>query len=397
MPHKSIARIEHMVLLPELRLLKTQRSEGRGIQLFVEKTSEFEVCPKCATPARGVYDHRWVKLRDDPVRGDEVILRIRKRRFYCRHCRKPFTEPIDGVRKGYRTTQRYRRRLLWACENFVDLKSVRRNFHCSSALLQRVLYEQLELKRRTRLYPWPSMVGIDEHLFKHEPRLNLRRFVTMIVDQNNRRLMEVVQGKSADELRAALDYIPGREGVRWVALDLSDSYRNFARDFFPNARLVADKFHVLRLLTPAIHRQLKALNLSRDALPLYRVMRQNPFKLTAKWRWTLRTWLADKPALRELYACKEALYRLYRTRGKERAAVALRNLTDAMAFSSLPEVLSLRRTLMRWRREILAYFVCRLTNARTEGFNGKAKLVIRRAYGYKSFRNYRLRLLSACA
>ena len=35
--------------------------------------------------------------------------------------------------------------------------------------------------------------------------------------------------------------------------------------------------------------------------------------------------------------------------------------------------------------------------ARTEGFNGKAKLVIRRAYGYKSFRNYRLRLLSACA
>jgi hypothetical protein len=37
-----------------------------------------------------------------------------------------------------------------------------------------------------------------------------------------------------------------------------------------------------------------------------------------------------------------------------------------------------------WRKEILAYFYCRLTNPRTEGFNGKAKLVIRRAYGYKS-------------
>jgi transposase len=68
-----------------------------------------------------------------------------------------------------------------------------------------------------------------------------------------------------------------------------------------------------------------------------------------------------------------------------------------MAHSSLPEVQTLRNTLMRWRREVLAYFLCRLTNARTEGFNGKAKLVIRRAYGYKSFRNYRLRLLSACA
>jgi transposase len=57
----------------------------------------------------------------------------------------------------------------------------------------------------------------------------------------------------------------------------------------------------------------------------------------------------------------------------------------------------LRNTLMRWRREVLAYFLCRLTNARTEGFNGKAKLVIRRAYGHKSFRSYRLRLLGCCA
>jgi transposase len=42
---------------------------------------------------------------------------------------------------------------------------------------------------------------------------------------------------------------------------------------------------------------------------------------------------------------------------------------------------------------MLAYFLCRLTNARTEGCNGKAKLVIRRACGHKSFTNYRLRLL----
>jgi transposase len=37
------------------------------------------------------------------------------------------------------------------------------------------------------------------------------------------------------------------------------------------------------------------------------------------------------------------------------------------------------------------------SNGPTEGFNGKAKLVKRRAYGYKSFKNYRLQLLNACA
>jgi len=90
-----------------------------------------------------------------------------------------------------------------------------------------------------------------------------------------------------------------------------------------------------------------------------------------------------------------------------------------MAFSTSPELKTLRRTLVYWRKEILAYFYCRLTNARIEGClallgfasgardlrgaaaplrsNGKPKLVIRRAYGYKSFRNYRLQLLNSCA
>ena len=51
----------------------------------------------------------------------------------------------------------------------------------------------------------------------------------------------------------------------------------------------------------------------------------------------------------------------------------------------------------RWRRDILAYWQTRATNGMTEGFNGKAKLVKRRAYGYRSFTNYRLRLFNACA
>ena len=43
--------------------------------------------------------------------------------------------------------------------------------------------------------------------------------------------------------------------------------------------------------------------------------------------------------------------------------------------------ISVARESLRWRREVLAYFLSRLTNARTEGVNGKAKLVIRRADG----------------
>lgn len=60
------------------------------------------------------------------------------------------------------------------------------------------------------------------------------------------------------------------------------------------------------------------------------------------------------------------------------------------------EVRALRQTLLKWKDEILNYFKNGLTNARVEGFDNKAKLVKRRGYGYRSFENYRLRLLNAC-
>ena len=74
---------------------------------------------------------------------------------------------------------------------------------------------------------------------------------------------------------------------------------------------------------------------------------------------------------------------------------ALINLCDQMSKSTIKEVLTLRKTLIKWATEILNYFETRLTNARTEGFNNIAKLYQKRAFGYKNFQNYRLRLLNA--
>ncbi len=111
MPEGSLDRT---LLLPELRLLDAKADALRGVWIWTEKISSFEVCPRCAKPSRSVYDRRSVLLRDQPLRGRQVRLWVRKRRFFCGGCRRPFTEPVPGVFKGYRTTERYRRSLLWA-------------------------------------------------------------------------------------------------------------------------------------------------------------------------------------------------------------------------------------------------------------------------------------------
>ena len=384
------------ILLPELQLESFCRRRLH-ILLGVKKKAMPEVCPRCASLSTTGYDRRRIRLKDAPLRNRAVTLWLTKRRLYCKPCKKPFTEPVAGIRKGRRTTERYRAQLLWACENFTDLKRVKNHFRCSSGFLYQAFYEQLELKRRKRQYPWPEIIGIDEHSFRRNKRFGRTEFASLIADYKNKRVMELVQGKTTAELSVALSRIPEPENVKYVILDLCDPFKNFARLQFPQAHLIADKFHVLRLLTPAINRRRKAIAGDRRKYLIGRLLLRNGYKLDYFTQKTIALWLEPHPELKEIYETKERLHRFYRTRGYRKAAEALTALTDQMARSQVPEIKTLRKTLMKWRQEILAYFFTGLTNGRTEGYNNLAKLIQRRAFGYKSFENYRLRLLSACA
>jgi transposase len=396
MPSDTIA---YSLLLPELEFKGFNMSGKTSTTYHATKNSEIEVCPKCATPSKSVYDHRKVRAKDAPVRDKVIYLVITKRRFWCTPCKKPFTEPVPGITKGQRTTQRFKKAVLWACENFVDLKKVEAAFHVSAGFVFKTLYEQLELKRRMHnQYSWPKTVGIDEHSWKRNKKRGHTEFASIIVNYDRKKVFELVEGKASGNLFGALKHIDGRENVQNVILDMSDSFKSFALSFFPHARLVADKFHVLRLITPHINKKRKELAGDRRKNPIGRLLLKNSKELDYWKRNIVWTWL-NQPGheeIKELYTYKEALHKFYRTKGLKKAARVFTRLTDAMARSTLKAIKTLRTTLLKWRKEVLAYFETGLTNGRTEGFNNLAKLVQRRAFGYRNFNNYRLRLLNAC-
>ena len=399
MPYEKIAQF---LLLPELRLVRHYREsynrDGKGLDVFeVEKERpEFEICTKCATPARSYHDKRKVTVKDEPLRNSQVKLIIHKHRWWCGKCKKPFTEPISGILPRRKTTQRFRKALLAACENFCDLSRVRKVFQCSSALVYKIFYEQLELKWREYQYEWPREVGIDEHFFRRY--MGHTEFATAFTDLVNSRVKELCHGKSQGQLWDQLKEKRGRLNVRVACIDLTRGYRSFCWNYFPNAKIVADKFHVLRLLSPAMFRELKLItgkNVKRVAkkhllTPSWKI--KDYFERKAIW-----DKLKEFPKLNELYWWGQHLHSLYRIKGAERAETAMEVTIRQMKQSKLPEVLTLAKTLCEWKEEIVNYFRYRVTNATTEGYNNITKLVQRRAFGYKSFRNYRLRVLNACA
>lgn len=398
MPHSNVSKF---ILFPELKLTKTEIL-GKFRRLYhCQKKRCAEVCPRCATLCNSTYDSRVVVVEDAPIRGVGVRLKISKRRLYCPKCKKPFTEPLQGILPRRRTTQRFRKSVAWAAENFSDLKRVQRAFKCSNDFIYKALYEQLELKRRMECtYDFPSTLGIDEHHFRRVrggSEFRPRQFVTMFVDYDNKRLFEVTDGKAKDEMTYALRERAGRENVKRAIIDMSDSYRSFIESYFPMAEIIADKFHVLRLITPTLNRRRKEITGDKRNNPIRRLLLRNFHSLKFYEKSALQRWLSEFPELAEIYSWKEKLHAFYRIHGYERAKRAFIHITDEMSKSILPEIKTLRRTLMRWRNEILNYFKHRLTNARTEGYNNVAKVIKRRSYGFKNFENYRLRLLNACS
>jgi transposase len=387
--------LTHQLLLPELEMISIPAQTRSWAQYQVRSTVKEALCPRCPTLSSSVYDHRLCTVKDAPVRGQIVFLKIEKRRFWCKNCRKPFTEYIPGIRKGSRTTERFKRSVLWACENFVDLGRVQRAYRVSAGYVFKTLYTRLDEKLRMRQYPWPATVGIDEHSFR---RLRGRtEFASIFVDYPNKRVFELAQGKTTADLLGQLGHIEGRENVKNAIVDLCDPFKNFVTQHFPNSRIIADKFHVLRLLTPALMKKRYEITGTKADAKARRLLLCSSHKLDHWERRAIWDYLAKYPDLQELCRFKERLHIFYRMRGYSRAERALTQLCDEMALSTLPAIKTLRRTLMKWRQEILNYFQTGLTNGRTEGYNNIAKLVQKRAFGYRNFRNYRLRLLSACA
>lgn len=140
------------------------------------------------------------------------------------------------------------------------MKRVSKSIGCSSWLVYKAYYEQIEIELGELKYEWQKTIGIDEHSFLRNSRKGKTDFVTVFIDYNNKRMREVILGKGLSDLyNSHIRDIKGRDRVKNVITDLSLTFKSFAKDYFPNAKLIADKFHVIKLIHPLLHQYRKEL------------------------------------------------------------------------------------------------------------------------------------------
>ena len=135
--------------------------------------------------------------------------------------------------------------------------------------------------------------------------------MTTFCDLKKRRVFDISPGRSEPELAGYLSTLRGREKVRMVCIDLSNTYRLLVKRWFPRARIVADRFHAVRvagLHLMRVARQLcPDLGWNRAWLGL---LRSRAHRLSLDQRQNLETLFARHPALQGVYELKERLFSL---------------------------------------------------------------------------------------
>jgi transposase len=92
--------------LPGIIVEDSKEIEGTLI-LSVKAEKKIAVCPRCGQSSHYLHENKRYLVKDLPMSNRQVILRVNRRRFKCKNCRKPFSEILDFVGNKKNFTQRY--------------------------------------------------------------------------------------------------------------------------------------------------------------------------------------------------------------------------------------------------------------------------------------------------
>jgi transposase len=357
-----------------------------------------KACPCCGgvrLHSKGRYQRRARHLESF---GRYSKLVVQCRRFVCLECHKSFVQPLPGIHPGRHSTEPFRRRIYRDHHEGICGSRLATLASLGSATVERIYQQFTQRKASERISRrCPTVLGIDEHTLHKGCR-----FATTFCDLKNHRIFDIAKGKNAQSLEAFLSSLQGRDKVRVVCIDMSASYRALIKRYFPRARIVADRFHVVRLV------QHHFMDLCRQIAPTIKqhrgylaALRKHPDRLTALQQQRLDELFVRFPALLPIYeqmqrVCSLMRHRHQKARQCRSLAPRLLDVIRQLADSGLRPLVTLARTLESWQEEIACMWRFTKNNGITEGFHRKMKLIQRRAYGFRNFQNYRLRVIAQC-
>ena len=384
-----------IINLPGFKILEISRGRFLEIQVEFERAPQ---CPHCSSMELRTKDSFIRKVRHICFGDKPSRLHIKSHKFKCLDCGKYFNQRFPGIYPRKRSTENFRYEVYKKHTDGITQKRLSQRVHIGQATVERWSQDYLKLQESKQDRSlWPRVLGIDEHFFTRK-----KGYATTFADLSKNKVFDVTLGRSEKALSGYFRRFEGRDRVQVLLMDLSESYRSIARKHFPSAMVVADRFHVVRLINQKFMEVWKQLDPEgRKNRGLISLMRRHHKRLKTEQKLRLRRYLCEVPGLETVYDYKQGLIKLMLMKRKNKRQCKqlipefLKRIQELKS-SGFESLVTLGETLDRWKEEIVRMWRFTKTNSITEGLHNKMEELSRRAYGFRSFENYRLRVRVYC-
>ena len=367
--------------LPNVRTLKHVSSNGQHTYESVSIEPEGEACCLLFKASRFPNGFKAQQFIDTPREGRPAIIHHKRRRWGCDACGKTTYEQVVWAEPGRGFTKR--------CAEWMFKQAITRSFTQVSnelgidARTVATIFQELAIpavkaiRRQT-----PRVLGLDEkHIFDG--------FRAVLGNVEQHTMFWMLPARNAETLAKFFSTIEDRETVEVITIDMYKPYPTVLKEWFPQAKLVIDKFHITRYATMAIDRARAALRRSQTREQRIRLMHQRFTLLRRRHKWKdkdparFRRIAAVYPDLAELFEWKERACDIfdqpYTRREAELAYLQWRaDLPDRFR----PFFRKFTSAMKNWGPLIFNYFEHRYTNAYIERLNGMVDDANRIGRGY---------------
>jgi len=368
-------------------LIDKIESKEKEVILCVRSPRNKALCPYCSNGTNKVHQRHNRRLKHSWLEDKTVILMIKKRRFYCSFCKRPFSEYLPGINRK-RSSLNFRINAIKELSKS-SFNNLAHKLGVSASNLVSIMHEVSALKKTA----WPRkdfVLGIDEHSFRG------RDLVITITDLTNRRLLAVLKSDNQSELIKFITNMPNeaKTKVIEVCIDMNRSYLKAAEKYLKDTFITIDRFHVVKEANRILD-QSRSIIASFENKKYKKIPRLLLFKgkekLTEKEKQKLKqifSYYHKFPKMKEAWIVKEQIRELYRKNNRKEAERFLNRIINILETERIGALADLRETLKRWRPYILNYFVNKTTNAFTEGVHTKIKMIKRMSFGFRNIDNY---------
>lgn len=235
-------RSEAVLGLPDYEITACDEIAGE-VRIRARVTGRV-ACPHCDGIDLRVKARRIRRPRHESWGERRVRLELETRKWLCGTCQRFFWQCMPGIQPRFRATEPFRRSVCQKHFDGISRSRLARRERLSGATVERWFLWFLRLLAGERISrECPRVLGIDEHFFTRR-----RGYATTFCDLKNHKVYDVVLGRSESALEIYLNALEGKHLVEVVCMDLAPAYRALVRKHFPQARIVADRFHVIRMV-----------------------------------------------------------------------------------------------------------------------------------------------------